>query len=1223
MSTLSRSELDELTAGVRTLPEVHDAVAVVRTVAVREASRPAREASGPAALAPVANPAPAPAGPIAEAPLAEADGGDLVLADTDPATLQQALLAAAEQTPHKGTTYVHADGSEDFQSYRELLDDAQRLLEGLRTTGIAPGDSVLFQFGDNRNFVTAFWACVLGGYLPTPVSTAPRYDEESAVTRKLRNSWELLGRPLVLTDSDLLPRIRGLAQLWDVDDLRIEATEALRGNRSDAAWFPATPDDPALHLLTSGSTGTPKCVRHSHRSIVARTRAAALANGFNADDVSLNWMPLDHVGGIVMYNVRDVILQCAHVNAEISAFLTDPLRWLDWVDRFRVTNTWAPNFAFALVNDLADAARDRAWDLSSLRHICNAGEAVVPRTAHRYLSLLRPHGLPADAMRPCWGMSETSSGITYSTLSNDDERLGTVRVDKRSLGGSLDLVDDDESNGITFTEVGTPVPGIRLRIVNSENTVLPELHVGRLQVSGPTLMTGYHRNAEANREAFTADGWFNTGDLAFLAKGRLTITGRDKDVVIIRGANHLTYDIESVVELVDGTETTLVAACGYEPDNGQAEQLAVFFVPSSDDPAAQRTTISTIRTTLARDLGLHADLVIPVKREQFPKTDSGKIQRAQLISDLANGVFAEQLEILDGDNESAGWLFERVWLTDEPSQTPLADDGVWLLFTTDPVLEEAVRAEAPSLVTAPPDSTDIEELLHRVRSESGPITAVLHTGDALSILTTLQALASAPSPLLVLTRCGLWVRPGDNVEPLHATLPGLIRTAVVEETLPFVRQVDLPANEPGQWGPAIRTELACRDHAAVVAHRSGQRLVPRVRSVEAAPGKGPVFVPGGTYLVTGGLGGIGLVISEHLLAAYGAKLLLVGRSRDADLTDLTTLGEVDYRVADVSDANALRAAVEHAERRWEQPLSGVLHLAGADISDLWQNLEQHTLLNERPEMFGEMYRAKVSGTLAIAELLTDRPDATLVLFSSTNAEFGGRSFGAYSSANSFLNGFADYWAHARGRIVWSLSWSMWAGLGMNRGSTTAAAQARGFRVISEEAGIAALTDALALSQSNLLVGLDPGNPFILREMVPEQLSAAEVVVAYTAPVEIDAAVLQCAVAGFLLPVQFIHVNELPPDTDELLAAASAESRRYVKPETELESHLAAIWTEVLKRPRISRDDSFFEIGGNSMRAVQLVSRISSTFGTQVPLHHLYENPTISALADVLTLARDL
>ncbi|MFI2238016.1 SDR family NAD(P)-dependent oxidoreductase [Streptomyces chrestomyceticus] len=1194
-----------LRAAAESVAGVQEAVPLLRREARLERARPA---------APRAEQAP----PAAAGEPALAYGGELPADPGFPVTLQEALRLAAELAPDAGTVYLTGE-QEDFQSYAQLLADAQRLLTGLRTTGIAPGDSVLFQFGDNRAFVTAFWACVLGGYLPTPVGAAPGYDRENAVTTKLFNAWQLLDRPLILTDAALAPAVSKLAALWGVDDVRVAVAEELGAGPQSTDWFPATPDSPAVHLLTSGSTGVPKVVRHASRSILARTRAVAAVNGFDADEVSLNWMPLDHVGGIVMYNVRDVVLRCRHINATIDAFLAEPLRWLDWIDRYGVTNTWAPNFAFALVNERAAAMSERTWDLSTLRHLCNAGEAVVSRTADRFIELLTGHGMAADAMRPCWGMSETSSGVTYSTLRAGDPEAGRLRVDKSSLGGALRWSTDTDADAVTFTEVGPPVPGVRLRIVDQDDAVLPEDHVGRLQITGPTIMEGYFRNDKANAEVFTADGWFSTGDLAFLHQGRLTITGREKDLIIVQGANILSYDVESIAEQVEGTEVTYVAACGWAGAGDSTDKLVIFFVPASDDRTSVHDTIAAIKARVAEALGLQPDLVIPVERDDFPKTGSGKIQRAQLLADLDAGIYAEWCDEPDGS-----WYFERTW-TDEPAERGELPPGPWLVSAG---LRDELAAVpgVPGLVVAPAEGP----------APDGRFGAVVHLAQgpdaehtALGVLRLVQDLAAgepAP-PLLVVTGGGLWAAAGDTLDLTGAGLPGLVRTVAAERVLPAVRQLDV--SDPADRAAAIVTELSCHDDADLVAHRGTRRLVPRLRPVALDDRGGDAFVTGGRYLVTGGLGGVAHPVVEYLLAAHGAKLLLVGRSpadqgeRAENLADLGVLGDVAYRALDVADSAALRAAVTEAEARWGAPLDGVLHLAGADVSHQWGQLELHQAVRESAQSFRDAYRAKVTGTLALAELLEDRPETPLVLFSSVNGEFGGSSFAAYSSANSFLHQFADHWGRECGRPVHCLAWSTWRGLGMNRGAPEGAAAARGFRTLDPDEGLASLLAVLRQDRATVLVGLDGRNEHIARALAPDSLHIAEAIVVYTGPAsEADVRAAVAPVARELdHPLRCLRVERLPADRDQLLAVAVAAlergGRQFVAPADELERALATLWSDVLGAA-VGREDRFFDLGGSSLRAAQLVNRINSALDTRLSVHQLYEHPTVGELAAVLS-----
>ncbi|HEY4021072.1 MAG TPA: SDR family NAD(P)-dependent oxidoreductase [Pseudonocardiaceae bacterium] len=1209
------------------------------------------------------------------------------------ATLREALVRAAEKHADHGTTYVLADGTQDRQSYGRLLDDARRTLTGLRGIGLKPGDPVLFQFSGNRTFVTSFWACVLGGFLPTAVGLAPGYGSQNAVVRKLHAAWQLLERPPVLTDSALVTEVGELRDLWAEPGLRVLGAEDLAtGPLADPT--PTEPGDPVLNLLTSGSTGVPKCVQHRNHSLVARTWAAARANGFDSNEVTLNWMPLDHVGGMVMCNVRDVFLGCEHVNATTEAFVAKPLSWLDWTDRYRATNTWAPNFAFALVNDCADAIAAGSWDLSTLANICNAGEAVVSRTAHRFLELLRPHGLPDDAMRPCWGMSETSSGVTYSRLSAADPEVGTVTVASASLTGRLETVPAGSQDSVTFTEVGAPVAGVSLRIVGPADEPLPEGHVGRLQVQGATVMAGYHANPAANATAFTADGWFNTGDLAFLRGGRLTITGRENDLIIVNGQNHLSYEIESEVERVPGVLPTFVAACGVPDSELGTERLAVFFVPEATGGLEVRQVTDAVRGALARNVGLYADYVVALTADEFQKTGSGKIQRSAMVSDLLVGRFADRLapppahvkasaRVRPSESAEQGWFYQVIWRPAEESAPAVVPRGRYLLLGEGAAeLAPALAAELPDgcvVATAVPGPEfavlgpreyrfnpdrhgDYDDVVDAIRAGQGPeLVGVVHVGAlpalaapvdsaaaaaglrgaVIPVLWTIQALAehAAGAPeLMVVTSGAALAQAHDRVDFRKAALSGLVRTAAAESTIRSVRQLDLPASVSlKDTAHAIAEELARASAEPVVAARDGARLVPRLRPAGSLADLVPAggLVPGGRYLVTGGLGGIGYELARHLLAVYGIRLLVVGRGAvdgDTDagrrLNELARLGDVRHARVDVSDEAALEAAVATAEREWGAQLDGAFHLAGEPVEAHWDHLEQHTVLAESSEWMARMSRAKVVGGWVLTRLLERRPKAQLTLFSSVNGFFGGSSFAAYAVANSALDGLADHWAIGRGRSVRCLAWSMWTEVGMNSGSPVAAAESRGYLSIDVTQGLTSLLAALGQPLHHLVVGLDGGNPHIARVLDTETPRQVEVVVAIAVGNSGDGPATEAAVSAALrrdgLTASVLTVADLPRDTtgrvDErlllrLLQRGGAEP--FASPAAGLERDIADIWQQLLGVSSVGRDDSFFELGGNSLRAIQVVSRVNDLLGTRHPVRVLYEYPTVRGLAGAL------
>ena len=464
--------------------------------------------------------------------IAISDGGILNKGTDIPIRLSEILERVA--LTEKGVVYIQSDGSEYFQPYRDLLQEANRILSGLRKRGLKPQDKVIFQIDKGQDFIPAFWGCVLGGFVPVPISIAPTYEQINSTINKLHNAWQMFVQPLILTSNYLAPKIRSLSTLLNQPHFQIETVDNLRNNEPDHHIHKNQPDDLTLLLLTSGSTGLPKAVMLTHRNLLSMSAGTVQMNYFSNQDVTLNWMPLDHVGAIVFLGLMAIDLGCQQIQVPTDFILKNPLKWLELIERHQATISWAPNFAFSLINERAKEINQKTWDLSSMRFLVNAGEQIVAKTARQLLKLLDKHGLPANALRPAFGMSETGSGITWST------------------GFSLDNSADDMS----FVELGVPIPGASLRIVDDTNQIVSKGTKGRLQVKGPSVTEGYYQNPERNSEVFSDDGWFTTGDIGYLQQGCLVLTGRDKDDIIINGINYYSHEIEAVVEEIEGVEVT-------------------------------------------------------------------------------------------------------------------------------------------------------------------------------------------------------------------------------------------------------------------------------------------------------------------------------------------------------------------------------------------------------------------------------------------------------------------------------------------------------------------------------------------------------------------------------------------------------------------------------------------------------------------------------------------
>ncbi|WP_367387404.1 amino acid adenylation domain-containing protein [Bacillus vallismortis] len=546
-------------------------------------------------------------------------GEPLHLSEEQPATIPEVLYrTAAELGDTKGIIYLQPDGKEVYQSYGRLWNDALRIVKGLRQSGLKAKQNVILQLGDNSQLLPAFWGCVLAGIVPAPLAVPPTYAESSSGTQKLKDAWTLLDKPAVITDRDMHQEMIDWASEQGLEGFRAIAAEDLLSAEAETDWHQSSPEDLALLLLTSGSTGTPKAVMLNHRNIMSMVKGIIQMQGFTREDVTFNWMPFDHVGGIGMLHLRDVYLGCQEINVSSETILMEPLKWLDWIDHYRASVTWAPNFAFGLVTDFAEEMKNRKWDLSSMRYMLNGGEAMVAKVGRRMLELLEPHGLPADAIRPAWGMSETSSGVIFS---HEFTRAATS--------------DDDH-----FVEIGSPIPGFSMRIVNDHNDLVEEGEIGRFQVSGLSVTSGYYRRPDLNESVFTEDGWFETGDLGYLRNGRLTITGRTKDAIIINGINYYSHAIESAVEELAEIETSYTAACAVRVNQNSTDQLAIFFVTSAKMSDEQMSQLRrNIQSHVSQAIGVTPEYLLPVQKEEIPKTAIGKIQRTQLKTSFENGDF--------------------------------------------------------------------------------------------------------------------------------------------------------------------------------------------------------------------------------------------------------------------------------------------------------------------------------------------------------------------------------------------------------------------------------------------------------------------------------------------------------------------------------------------------------------------------------------------------------
>jgi amino acid adenylation domain-containing protein len=1261
-ATIARAEeeLQSWSDAARAVVIARDVVAPTGLLHLAEILPPdeARRSSPPPAPRPDDTPPPVSLITLARSrPLALVDGGPLHISEGEPLTLVAALARAAALG--KGISYLDEGGAWDAQSYADLQREALSIAGGLARAGLRRGDRVLLQIDTLRGHFTAFWACLLDGLVPATVAIAPSYEVENAVVAKLFNAWRLLDRPTILTSARLSSSLEGLKSLFPMDDLAVLAIEALQSGASAEQACSSEPADVAFLQLSSGSTGLPKAVQITHQGVIHHVHGVSLHNGHSPDDVSLNWLPVDHVVAMLTCHLRDVYLGCEQIQIATGLILAEPLRLLDVIHERRVTHVFSPNFGFKLVASRLDTRPGAAWDLRSIKYLTNGGEQATLPVIRDFLRLTAPFGITPRAMQPAFGMAESCTGIAYNN--NFDLGKSVHRVAKSSLGGVLEPAFPDDPGSIPFIDLGAPIPGVKIRIVDADDRLVSQGIIGRMQIHGAVVTPGYVNHPEANREAFTHDGWFNSGDLGFLEDGRLTLTGREKETIIVRGANLYCHEIEDVVSAVPGVLPTFAAACAAEDADAGTEGVAIFFVPLSPGLAESARVAAAVRARVTERLGVAPAHVIPLEQDDFPKTTSGKLQRGDLARNFAAGRYASIQRALDlhleNERTVPDWFYRKTWRRKSLfAAAPLIPGGVTLVVLDQLGLgarvAAALEAAGRRVITvapgcdfqgiAPDDSRSLESIVHLVTYDDPARATDAEPPPWQSLLLLVQALAATEHPpvvrLLVVSSDAQPVLESDRIAVNKASLLGLIQT--IPHELPWLSaaHLDVPAGDLDMAVAAVLAEERAAQRDREVAYRLGERSVPALERVDftSAPLRPLPFEAGGVYLLTGGLGGIGARLAEHLLVEHRVRILVIGRSsraftlQDLSATAARSGGEVVYEAVDVSDPDLVGESVRRAEERWGRPLAGILHLAAV--------YEERALVDETPATFAATLRPKLLGALALSGLLTARPGCLFLAFSSVNAFFGGLHAGAYAAANRSLEHFVEGLRRAGNANAHCIAWSAWGDVGLSRGyGSKERGLSGGRKAISPQKGQTSMVVALRRGDGNLVIGLDGDRPPMVRHAVRASrpigsmaayiragsLSRFHAAGTEARPTSEEKTLELRDRFGTPIECSIRAVDDFPLAADgtvdirALAAIAEGGSRvapHYVAPRGEAEAIIAGIWRDALRIDRVGSGDNFFDLGGHSMLLAVVRDRLARAFGRDVPIVEMFRHPTVAALA---------
>lgn len=1121
---------------------------------------------------------------------------------SSPENLLEALHRTVKNFPDKRLICINTDAQETALTYKQLWSNAQKISYYLHINDVKPKNNILLAFDDYFPFFQCLWGSINHGNPFLSIFLNHTYLSINAASEKFHNSWLLLDQPFILTSKRNQTYFQQLSQLYPDSHFQLLFYEDALSQTSptiEPINLAEHVSETLFYQLTSGSTGSPKCIIETHDNVIQHITRSAQYNAYSEQDTSLNWIMFDHVVPIITYHFRDILLGCNQIHVATSLIISQPITWLSYIQKYNVTLTWAPNFGYQLLLDAVKGPDCQLPNFSCIRYFMNAGEQVTPRVMREFALFLNEKNIPSCTIQPAFGMAEVATCMTYNNQFHPVDSI--VKFKHPNLKNKID---------IEFVDLGSPIPGCSLRIVDKQHNILPECTIGELQITGEMLSAGYYRNDSAN-SVFHSNGWFSTGDLGFIQHSRLYITGREKETIIIRGQNFFCHEIEAVLNTVLGIKSTYCAVSSFFDSSKATEELLVFFVYDDKiESIGSNHLIKQIRRAIFNNFALHATYIIDIPQHSFFKTSSGKIQRSLLKQRFLAGDYVWKLpktaSNLPPSYGVTSWILK-------PRQTDYQFSPKSVVLSDVITFSITPHRVLPFLQTIPHFTSDptlhlndfsvciIPDLYFLSATEAQQNAKYIN--NLTNFLENIAQRANHLTHIVILTKRMFKVTQSEcNFGYQHGWLPGFISSIQKELPLPKIVLLDLEGQDRETDSKLIELDLqsGCKDN--VVALRQTGRYIMTISHDQIthcpSPRSATRFSPDEYYLVIGGTGGIGVELTQHLISRYATNVIITG-SQPRDTHDITKLfgdnpkylTHIHYLKFDVTEDHLASIL-----QPYESKIKKIFYLVGT--------IQQVSIPQFTVEKIENNVFRKPIGLEKVIDYAREFPNPPkLLVFSSIFSLLGPAQYSLYSAANSLTDATCAYLSSQYNVSIQNILWCPWNEIGMSKGfNYTHLSKHMGFQALDLNDCLLVLDELIYQDLTNIYVGLNHAvNQLPEHHIFYDYFEIQPLTKSKRYPI------------STLAKINNLNLYDKHQKPIKILFKVPFSTFYQKHDYSDLtHTYLYDIWSKYLKTKVFDSTLHFFELGGDSLTAIQIVMEIRLSFGIAMTVHDflICENFTV-------------